>query len=77
MPEKPHKPDLIPMRDAAKLAGVARETVSRWVQAGRLKRVEHKQVRNLVATLVDPKEVQKLAEMITSGRPRRKPRPKA
>lgn len=60
---------LVTLSAAEELTGVTRKTIALWARKGRLTRVEHVMVRNLLATMVDPKEVAELAKQITRGRP--------
>ena len=63
------KTDRRPIADAAQLVGVHRNTLSRWVKAGKLPAI--REIRgNVVATLVSVSDVRKLVGTgIKAGRP--------
>jgi hypothetical protein len=63
--------DLQIISKAAKLAGVARQSVTRWVQEGLLKGTPI-QIGNLNATLVSIRAVKELAKQRRPGRPRKR-----
>jgi len=57
------------VRQAAIDAGVDRNTIARWLKAGKLKGKKTR-VGHLTATLVSVKEVQRLKDAQPRGRPR-------
>lgn len=63
---------MVMLSEAAELAGVARQTLSRWVKSDppRLKRVEQRPVGRLLATYVDLDEVRREVGKITAKQPR-------
>lgn len=58
------------MKQAAIIVGIDRNTIARWVAAGRLKG-KKAMMRNLSATLVSVAAVRKLKNGETRGRPRK------
>jgi len=60
---------LVTMWDAAEEVGVHRNTISRWVRTGRLKRTRQVIRNHLICTLVDLDEVRAEVAKITRGRP--------
>lgn len=62
--------EMVSIRRAAAIAGIAENTVRRWIKQKKVS-VREEKVGHVLAKLVSVKEVEKLAREIRTGRPPR------